>query len=186
MRLGRYCGSGRRPPRMGWGLQQNAPLAFAAPFCTVIPSLSSFPHFERAPRPPIRNPASSEEPRASARGFFYRKSHSTWGLSALKPPWPFIPALPSGAFWLFHVTPLTGNSQLPRRRGWVRGTIRHRVCCQQPCVNIPGKDKPDWPLPRQKDKRSPKRPCRPWPSDIVRLILIPEHSGQDHRETTKT
>jgi hypothetical protein len=20
----------------------------------------------------------------------------------LKPPWPFIPALPSGAFWLFH------------------------------------------------------------------------------------
>jgi hypothetical protein len=45
----------------------------------------------------------SEEPRASARGFFYRKSHSTWGLSALKPPWPFIPALPSGAFWLFHI-----------------------------------------------------------------------------------
>jgi hypothetical protein len=44
-----------------------------------------------------------KEPRASARGFFYRKSHSTWGLSALKPPWPFIPALPSGAFWLFHV-----------------------------------------------------------------------------------
>jgi hypothetical protein len=26
-----------------------------------------------------------------------------WGLIAPKPRWPFIPAPPSGAFWLFHV-----------------------------------------------------------------------------------
>jgi hypothetical protein len=37
-----------------------------------------------------------EEPRASARGFFYRKSHLTQGPSA-KPPWPFILALPGRA-----------------------------------------------------------------------------------------
>jgi hypothetical protein len=74
----------------------------------------SFLYFERDLRGPSgvsSTPVSSEEPRASARGFFYRKSHSTWGLSALKPPWPFIPAVPSGAaFWLFHVKNV-GHSQ---------------------------------------------------------------------------
>jgi len=37
------------------------------------------------------------------------KAILTWGLSVFKTPWPFIPALPNGAFWLFHVMG-TGDS----------------------------------------------------------------------------
>ena len=45
----------------------------------------------------------SEEPRASARGFFKEKAILNFILSVLKHMWPFLPALPSGASWLFHV-----------------------------------------------------------------------------------
>jgi len=44
-----------------------------------------------------------KKPRASAQGFFQRKSPFDLGGWVLKPPRPFIPAFPSEAIWLFHV-----------------------------------------------------------------------------------
>jgi hypothetical protein len=84
-------------------LSGEADLILANVHCDLLIRLLELDDFSQKERLILSGLLRSQEPRASARGFFYRKSHSTWGLSALKPPWPFIPALPSGAFWLFHV-----------------------------------------------------------------------------------
>jgi hypothetical protein len=42
-------------------------------------------------------------------------------ISALKPPWPFIPDLSSGAFWLFHVMRLIPNIPILVKREGRRG-----------------------------------------------------------------
>lgn len=44
-----------------------------------------------------------EEPRTSARGSSKEKALLSWNLLGFKTLWEFIAALPSGAFWFFHV-----------------------------------------------------------------------------------
>jgi hypothetical protein len=48
------------------------------------------------------------------------KAIFTWGLCGFNPCWPFIAALPRGAFWLFHV-----NGSGYRKENTIRVSSQH-------------------------------------------------------------
>jgi hypothetical protein len=69
---------------------------FASGFKTTLGTSFAFNQgLDRVKNPVLQHGASSIE-----------KAILDWGLCGFKPPRPFIPVLPSGAFWLFHVKTL--------------------------------------------------------------------------------